>query len=98
MPGGDGTGPMGYGPRSGRAAGYCAGYGMPGFANPWPRRRFRGRGYGYGYGYAAPAPDAGAYAGEKEYLKEQAEYLKEEISMLEARLKELENTAQQNEE
>ena len=44
MPSGDGTGPGGMGPMTGRAAGYCAGYGMPGFTNP-----FAGRGYG-GFG------------------------------------------------
>jgi len=30
MPGGDGTGPMGRGPMSGRGLGYCAGFRMPG--------------------------------------------------------------------
>ena len=34
MPGGDRTGPWGAGPRTGRAAGYCAGYGVPGYMNP----------------------------------------------------------------
>ena len=34
MPRGDRTGPAGMGPMTGRAAGYCAGYGMPGFMNP----------------------------------------------------------------
>lgn len=34
MPRGDGTGPMGMGPMTGRAAGYCAGYPVPGFMNP----------------------------------------------------------------
>ena len=33
MPGGDRTGPMGMGPRTGRAAGYCSGAGVPGYAN-----------------------------------------------------------------
>jgi hypothetical protein len=33
MPGGDGTGPGGMGPMTGRAAGYCAGYSVPGYAN-----------------------------------------------------------------
>lgn len=33
MPGGDRTGPMGAGPRTGRGMGYCAGYGVPGFMN-----------------------------------------------------------------
>ncbi len=34
MPRGDRTGPMGMGPMTGRAAGYCAGYGVPGYMNP----------------------------------------------------------------
>ncbi|MBN1796666.1 MAG: DUF5320 domain-containing protein [Sedimentisphaerales bacterium] len=45
MPGGDGTGPGGMGPMTGRAAGYCAGYSVPGYANP-----FFGRGRGMGRG------------------------------------------------
>jgi len=49
MPGGDRTGPFGAGPRTGRAAGYCVGYGMPGYANPIGGRGF-GMGYGRGYG------------------------------------------------
>jgi hypothetical protein len=44
MPRGDGTGPAGQGPMTGRRAGFCAGYDMPGFANAAP-------GYGYGRGY-----------------------------------------------
>ena len=44
MPGGDRTGPLGLGPMTGRAAGYCAGYSMPGFLNPWGGRGFGGRG------------------------------------------------------
>lgn len=47
MPAGDGTGPAGMGPMTGRAAGYCAGYGVPGFANPGFGRGFRGRGGGW---------------------------------------------------
>ena len=50
MPRGDGTGPMGMGPMTGRAAGYCAGYGAPGFMNPIPGRGFAGRGIGFGRG------------------------------------------------
>jgi hypothetical protein len=34
MPRGDGTGPAGLGPMTGRAAGFCAGYSMPGYMNP----------------------------------------------------------------
>ena len=46
MPGGDGTGPGGMGPMTGRAAGYCAGYAAPGFMNPMPGRGYWGRGGG----------------------------------------------------
>jgi hypothetical protein len=45
MPGGDRTGPLGMGPRTGRGAGYCGGIGIPGYANPLP-----GRGSGIGFG------------------------------------------------
>jgi len=34
MPLGDGTGPAGLGPMTGRAAGFCAGFPMPGYMNP----------------------------------------------------------------
>jgi len=34
MPAGDGTGPQGMGPMTGRAMGRCAGYAAPGWANP----------------------------------------------------------------
>jgi hypothetical protein len=58
MPRGDRTGPMGMGPMTGRAAGYCGGFGMPGYANVPPGGGFgmglgrgrgsRGRGFGGG--------------------------------------------------
>jgi len=52
MPGGDGTGPAGLGPMTGRAAGYCAGYSVPGYMNPIPGRGYFGRGYfGWGRGF-----------------------------------------------
>jgi hypothetical protein len=47
MPKGDKTGPYGAGPMTGRAAGYCAGYSVPGYMNP---RRGYGRGFGRGWG------------------------------------------------
>ena len=68
MPRGDRTGPMGQGPMTGRGAGYCAGYGVPGYANPWVGgglwghggrggwgRGGWGRGWRHGY-YATGAP------------------------------------------
>jgi len=50
MPRGDGTGPGGLGPMTGRAAGYCAGYSVPGYMNPSGGRLGLGFGYGRGYG------------------------------------------------
>jgi len=49
MPFGDRTGPMGLGPMTGRGAGYCAGFPMPGSMNPLPGRGFWGRGGGRGW-------------------------------------------------
>jgi len=56
MPGGDGTGPGGMGPMTGRAAGFCAGFPVPGYANPVGGRGMgmgwgRGRGGGFGRGF-----------------------------------------------
>ena len=48
MPRGDGTGPAGLGPMTGRAAGFCAGYPVPGYMNPIAGR------IGF-YGPVAPA-------------------------------------------
>jgi hypothetical protein len=48
MPGGDGTGPGGLGPMTGRRAGYCAGYSVPGYMNPVGGYGAYGRGRGGG--------------------------------------------------
>jgi len=45
MPRGDATGPTGMGSMTGRAAGFCAGYNMPGYLN-----KGGGRGCGMGFG------------------------------------------------
>ena len=66
MPRGDKTGPWGTGPMTGRRAGYCAGFSVPGYMNPvggyvrgWKRGRGRGWGRGFGRGrFAYPAPPA----------------------------------------
>lgn len=59
MPFGDGTGPAGMGPMTGRAAGFCAGFPMPGYMNPVVGRAgFYGPGApafgGYGASYGMP--------------------------------------------
>ena len=67
MPFGDGSGPRGMGPRSGRGLGFCAGFGAPGYANPGPgygrgfgggRGFGRGRGFGFKAGWRASQPAA----------------------------------------
>jgi len=50
MPRGNGTGPSGLGPMTGRGYGYCAGYAVPGFMNPPVIKTGSGFGYGRGYG------------------------------------------------
>ena len=60
MPRGNGMGPRGMGPMTGRGAGFCAGTGMPGFANPIP-----GRGFGMGFGYGMGRGFAGAGRGRR---------------------------------
>jgi len=59
MPFGDGTGPRGMGPMTGRGAGYCAGFGRPGFANPIAGGRWFGFGSGSGWGMPYGYPYAG---------------------------------------
>ncbi len=51
MPRGDGTGPDGFGPMTGRALGYCAGYSSPGFTKGRGMGLGRGRGRGRGRGF-----------------------------------------------
>jgi hypothetical protein len=41
---------MGLGPMTGRAAGFCAGYDVPGYMNPVGGRGYFGRGFGRGLG------------------------------------------------
>ncbi len=49
---GDGTGPEGLGPMTGRGLGYCTGHATPGFAKAGGRGLARGRGRGIGRGLA----------------------------------------------
>jgi hypothetical protein len=45
MPRGDRTGPVGTRPMAPRAAGYCAGYSVPGYLNPYGGSPVRGYGF-----------------------------------------------------
>jgi len=96
MPRGNGRGPNGMGPMTGRGAGYCTGNAFPGYANAGCER---GRGLGLGlrrgfgpaersYVREAPRP---AYSPEAERaaLALQVESLKRALAGVEARLDEL---------
>jgi hypothetical protein len=98
MPGGDRTGPMGAGPRTGRGMGYCGGYIQPGFANPAPRvgdgfgfrRGGMGRGWRHRF-YATGVPGWEALTPEQEVadLKAQAEMLKGQLDAIQKRIEEI---------
>ena len=105
MPGGDRTGPLGMGSMTGRAAGYCAGYNVPGHVNPIPGRRFFGRGRGWfgrgggrglGRGYFSRGFPGWGYYGAPVYPnpselnpEEEVSLLKEDAKVLKEQLKEL---------
>ena len=101
MPVGDRTGPRGMGPMSGKAAGYCVGQQIPGYASPGydsGMGRDYGRGFGRGRGRRfrggiAGIPDAAPAATreqELETLKQQAEYFKTAGEEISARIAEIE--------
>lgn len=98
MPGGDGTGPMGYGPMTGRGAGYCTGgYTNIGFGRGRGRGRGFGRGFFFGRGYNVPISGYfqqnfnNQVIDEKTYLEEEEAYLEQEKAYLENQLKILKN-------
>jgi Family of unknown function (DUF5320) len=112
MPRGDGTGPAGMGPMTGRAAGYCAGYPVPGFMNPVGGRGggWFGRGRGRGWGFAAPGWGWGPAYGwspyaephspeqEKQALDGQLKYFESQVESLRKRIAELEKEAAEEKE
>ena len=98
MPRGNGTGPMGAGPGTGRGMGYCSGYDRPGFANPAPGFRsgfgFGGAGMGRGWRhrfYATGVPGWAALTPEQETadLKAQADLLKAQLDAIQKRIEEI---------
>ena len=106
MPGGDRTGPAGQGPMTGRRAGFCAGYPMPGrdrgrgFGHGWGKGRGRGRGFGRAHGWGAyPGTYGYPYVPEltakeeADMLKEETRALQDEIRAMQARIQELESLA-----
>jgi hypothetical protein len=102
MPRGDGTGPRGFGPMTGRGNGYCAGKNAPGYANSAGqlglRRGYGGGGRGWRHHYYATGlpywarPSAAPLIPEQELagLKNEAEWLKNQLEVLNRRIEELE--------
>jgi len=102
MPRGNGTGPDGFGPMTGRAAGFCTGNRMPGFASGrggrgmGAGRGLRGRGWGTGFGfggYPERYPVNERYADEMdnaEYLKNIAKSLSDELELVNKRISDME--------
>ena len=70
------------GPLTGRGLGFCAGFGMPGYANPGYGAGF-GRGFGRGRGFRK------LFSTEKDYLTKQAEVLEDQLQQVKQRLQEL---------
>ncbi|HHE76563.1 MAG TPA: hypothetical protein ENL27_01105 [Candidatus Parcubacteria bacterium] len=103
MPFGDGTGPAGAGPKTGRGLGRCGGYSSPGYLKGFGRGFGCGRGWGfgrgfgrrfgwYGWGGVYHYPDLEiSKEAEKEILTRELEFLKENVKSIEKRLRELEN-------
>jgi len=107
MPGGDGTGPMGMGPMSGRGAGFCGGFGVPGSANPVMGRGRGGRGRGLGRMFWAAGVPVWARLGwgalsyafgpptpevERETLKQQMGAMEAQLDAIKRRLEELQGS------
>ncbi len=96
MPGGNGTGPMGAGPMTGRSMGYCAGFDRPRFANfgGGGRGMRMGRGGGFGFRnrfFANEAQQMPAMTAEqeKEYMQNNIKALENELEAAKQRLKEI---------
>jgi hypothetical protein len=107
MPGGDGTGPMGRGPMTGKAAGFCAGYPNPGYITPGygrglgrgVRRGFWGRGRGFWWRDYSPEPyysQKPSREEEKTYLENMIKSLNEEIKSVQSRLQEISKEKKKN--
>jgi hypothetical protein len=80
MPAGDGTGPFGLGPGTGRGLGPCGG----GYRRGWAGRGFgRGRGFGWGRGWFGRGR-AWSAEDEKAALDQEEQFLKEELARVQA--------------
>jgi len=107
MPGGNRTGPLGNGPKTGRAMGVCAGFKVPEYANLGSGRGCgrglgrggrmgQGRGFGRGFGFNGvggpyPEPQNLTSDQEVEALQSQTKYLEDSLKETKQRIEELQN-------
>lgn len=101
MPRGDRTGPEGFGPMTGRAAGFCAGNAQPGFVSGGMRSFGWGNGMAMGFrggrggrrrgfwGWAMPGFTGSRFQSEAGTGVNEKEYLKSQADMLSASLEQI---------
>jgi len=110
MAGGDGTGPSGRGPMTGKGMGYCVGYASPGYGRGMGRGAglgYRGGGgYGRGFGFGAGRGGRGperfslmrprpmTLQEERDYLRSEEQFLNEGLRDIKSRLSKLESEKQ----
>lgn len=82
MPGRNGMGPAGFGPRTGRGMGHCAGSQGRGIGYGWGRGNY-GRGFGYG---AQEQVSAITHGNEMHMLSDRLEALEREALAIRERL------------
>ncbi|MGB9609626.1 MAG: DUF5320 domain-containing protein [Bryobacteraceae bacterium] len=98
MPFGDGTGPLGQGPRTGRGAGFCSGFGVPGSLNRgggfFGRGRGGGRGwrnwqgaFGWPFGSPAQYDEVGALKAQAGFFERALDSIRKRIEGLETKTK-----------
>lgn len=95
MPAGDGTGPAGTGPMTGRGAGFCAGYNTPGYISGGGGF---GRGPGRGFRFRSSRAARGWFpwfrqesGTEQQALSEELSALKEQMTQIEKRMEEIQS-------
>lgn len=107
MPRGDGSGPMGMGPMTGRGAGICAGYATPGYANQAGYGCGLGGGRGFRrmfnvtgipgwnrFGYFNSNTTYASTVDEKELLSRQAKILENQLAGVKKRLSNIDESAE----
>lgn len=102
MPRGDGSGPMGQGSMTGRGAGFCSGFSMPGFSGRGMNKGIgrgirqgfgRGSAQGFGRGQMSGMPYNSAYQNFAQPTtmnrEQETEYLKNQAKYMETELSEI---------